>query len=68
MGNDAPSNATALAQLQNLYVNLCCDLLMELLGLDFYFTSLQLRNNLFQSPRQELDCLQSHLGLPKGGK
>ena len=68
VGNDAPSNAAALAQPQNPYVNLCCDLLMEPLGLDFYFTSFQLRNNLFQSPRQELNCLQSHLGLLKGGK
>lgn len=57
VGNDAPSNAAAPAQPQNLYVNLCCDLLMELLRLDFYFTSFQLRNNLFQSPRQELGCL-----------
>lgn len=41
---------------------------MELLGLDFYFTSFQMRSDLFQSSRQELHRLQSHLSLTKGWK
>jgi len=68
VGNDAPSNAAALAQPQNPYANLCCDLLMELLGLDFYFTSFQLRNSFFSVPYAGTRLPTSHLGLPKGGK